>query len=272
MMRKRSDKASFIFWRKNMKIDFKKIPVKAFYKKLIKFTVIHTPEILTAAGITGMISSTVFAVEATPKAMEALREYENDIPFRTKVRVCWKYYVPSAGMMLLSAGCLIGSNSISIRRNAALATAYKLSADALAEYQEKVIETIGEKKEKTIREEIAKEKIKESPYSEERLFETKKGDSICLDSYSGRYFKTNIESVKQAINKLNYSLIQHQFVSLNDFYYELGLPPIKLGEDLGWPVEKGLINVDFGSDLVDGETPCLVLNYTPPIKYEYLYL
>lgn len=254
-----------------MKFNLKKIPVKAIYKKLIKFTVVHTPEILTAAGITGMISSTVFAVEATPKAMEALREYEHDTSFRTKVRVCWKYYIPSAGMALLSAGCLIGSNSISLRRNAALATAYKLSADALAEYQEKVVETIGEKKEKTIREEIAKDKIKDSPYAEERLFDTKNGESICLDSYSGRYFKTDIESVKQAINKLNYSMMQHQFVSLNDFYYELGLPPIKMGEDLGWPVEKGLINVDFGSDLVDGKTPCLVLNYTPPIRYEYMY-
>lgn len=253
-----------------MKINPKKIPLKEIWKMAVKFTSLHTPEILTAVGITGMFTSTVLAVKSTPKALEEIKQKEA----KTKteiVKAAWKCYIPSAALSFVSAGCLIGSNSISTRRNAALMTAYKLSETALNEYQEKVIETIGKKKEQTIREEIAKEKIKESPYSEERLFDTKKGESICLDSYSGRYFKTDIESVKQAVNKLNYNLIQHQFVSLNDFYYELGLPDVKLGEDLGWPIEKGLIDVTFGSDLIDGKTPCLVLNYTPPVKYGYGY-
>lgn len=243
----------------------KKIPIREFWKLAVKFTSLHTPEILTAVGITGMCTSTILAVKATPKALDEIRE--KDAKTKTEVvKAAWKCYIPSAILGVVSASCLIGSNSISTRRNAALMTAYKISETALNEYQEKVIETIGEKKEKTIREEIAKDKIKDTPYSEERLFETKKGESICLDSYSGRYFKTDIESVKQAVNKLNYNLIQHGFVSLNDFYYELGLPSVKLGEDLGWPVEKGLIDVSFGSDLVDGKTPCLVLNYTIPIK------
>lgn len=254
-----------------MKNIFKNIPLKTIYKSVVQFTTIHSPEILTSIGITGMVSSTVLAVKATPKAMEALREYRDDIPFETKFRVCWKYYIPAAGLSILSASCLIGSNSISLRRNAALATAYKLSTDALAEYQEKVTETIGDKKEKHMREEIARDKIKDTPYSEDCVYDTGKGETLCLDAYVGRYFKSDIESIKQAINKLNYEMMQHQFVSLNDLYYELGLKPTKMGNDFGWAVEKGLITVDFGAGLADDRIPCIAMNYTVPIKYEYLY-
>ena len=252
-------------------MKFRKIPVKAILKTIIRVTMTHSPEILTAIGISGMVTSTVLAVKATPKAMAAIDEQPNDISTKDKVKVCWKYYVPSGTLTILSAACLISSNSISLRRNAALATAYKLSEAALTDYQEKVVETIGEKKEKTIREEIARDKIKDHPYSSTHVFETGYGDTLCLDSYTGRYFKTDIESIKQAVNKLNYSLLQHNFISLNDFYFELGLESVKDGDDLGWPIEKGLLDITFGSGLMDGRVPCLVLDYRLPVKYEYLY-
>ena len=34
----------------------------------------HSPEILTGIGITGMITTTVLAVKATPKALELIEE------------------------------------------------------------------------------------------------------------------------------------------------------------------------------------------------------
>lgn len=253
-----------------------KIPIKEIWKTISKSTLKHTPEILTGLGITGMISSTILAVKATPHAQakigRAIADKNGDDPSLIEtVRIVWKDYLPSAILTVVSTGCLIGATSVSIRRQAALATAYTLSESALSEYSQKVTEEIGEKKERAIREEIAKDKLDSVPYESENVYNTNKGENLCMDSYSGRYFKTNIEDVKQAVNKLNYSLIQQQFISLNDFYYELGLPAVKMGEDLGWPVEKGLIDVTFGAGLVDGKTPCLVLNYTPPINYNTLY-
>lgn len=253
----------------------KKIPLKKISKNIINYLGVHTPEILAGMGITGMVTSTILAVRATPAAIQHYNDYvsnpENEITAFGKIKAVWKDYIPSALLSVTSAACIIGSVSVSNRKNAALATAYKLSEAAFTDYKEKVIEKIGEKKEETIREEIARDKINSSLYSESEIIQIKDGNNLCMDSYSGRYFKTNIEDVKQAVNKLNYDMLQHQFVSLNDLYYELSLPPVKMGEDLGWPIEKGLINITFGSGLIDGKTPCLVLDYTPPIRYDLVY-
>lgn len=58
--------------------------------------------------------------------------------------------------------CLIGASSVNLRRNAALATAYTLSESALKEYREKVVETIGEKKEQAVQDAVAKERTSKS--------------------------------------------------------------------------------------------------------------
>jgi hypothetical protein len=59
-------------------------------------------------------------------------------------------------------------------------------------------------------------------------------------------------------------------VSLNDFYYDLGLPDIDLGNDLGWAVEDG--PVEFGkptSKVAEDGTPCLVITYSVAPRYCY---
>lgn len=252
----------------------KKIPLKKIWKIAIKQINLHTPEILTGMGIAGMISSTILAVRSTPAAIEHRENYISSVEEPSTlgvVKAVWKDYIPSIVLTLASSGCLIGSISVSNRRNAAIATAYKLSEAAFSDYREKVVEKIGEKKEQTVREEIARDKLNKVEYSENDILQIKDGGNLCMDSYSGQLFKTNIEEVKQVINKLNYTMLQHQFVSLNDLYYELGLRSVKEGDDLGWYVDKGLIEVVFGSGLVDGKTPCLVLDYNSPIPYDYIY-
>ena len=115
----------------------------------------RSPEILIAVGIIGMIGSTVMAVKATPKAIEVI---ENNTKLDEngnkqeptnieKVKLCWKLYLPTVVSASVSIACIVGSNSVNAKRNAALATAYTLSETALRDYTEKVVETIGEKKE-----------------------------------------------------------------------------------------------------------------------------
>ncbi len=61
------------------------------------------------------------------------------------IKTAWPCYIPAA-VGAISVFCLIGASSTNLRRNAALATAYTLSESTLKEYQEKVVETIGEKR------------------------------------------------------------------------------------------------------------------------------
>ena len=227
----------------------------------------HSPEILTGIGIAGMITTTVLAVKATPKAIclieEAKEEKGEDLTKAETVKTCWKAYIPAAATCVASTACLIGASSVSIRRNAMLATAYKLSETAFSEYKEKVVETIGDEKEKIVREKVSEERIKKNPITKNEVIMTDYGDTQFYETLSGRYFKSDIEEIKKVVNYLNKDMLQDMFgtISLNEFYDELELERIDLGDELGWRVDKGLIEIDFTSKIADNGKPCIVLDY-----------
>jgi len=236
----------------------------------------HSPEILTGIGIAGMITTTIMAVRATPKALILIeeRKEEIDVDKLTPVeliKTTWTCYIPAAITGGLSIICLIGASSVNARRNAALATAYTLTESALKEYQEKVIETIGEKKEQTVRDAIAKDRIDKNPVSSREVIITEKGNTLCYDAISGRYFKSDIDKLKKAENELNRRMRDEMYISLNDFYYEIGLNPIGIGNDLGWNIDHGYIELKFSSQLTDDGNPCLVIDYqvVPSRLYDF---
>ena len=227
----------------------------------------HSPEILTGIGIAGMITTTVLAVKATPKAIrlieEAKEEKGEDLTKTETVKTCWRAYIPAAATCIASTACLIGASSVSIRRNAMLATAYKLSETAFSEYKEKVVETIGDEKEKIVREKVSEERIKKNPITKNEVIMTDYGDTQFYETLSGRYSKSDIEQIKKVVNYLNKDMLQDMFgtISLNEFYDELELERIDLGDELGWRVDKGLIEIDFTSKIADNGKPCIVLDY-----------
>lgn len=249
------------------------------FKKAQLMATKHSPKILMGGGIAGMITTTVLAVKATPKALalieeEKLRKYkESEDDSITKievVKVAWKPYIPAVVTGAASIMCLVGSTSVSARRTAALAAAYQISETALAEYREKVVETIGEKKEQLVRDKVAKDKIEKNPVSKSEVIVTNDGVTLCFDPISGRYFKSNIDKIKRAENELNKRMLHDitGYVSLNEFYDELGLDRTAIGDDLGWNVDK-LIDMGFSSQINDNGEPSIVLDYTVAPKYDY---
>lgn len=226
----------------------------------------HSPEILTGIGIVGMVATTVTAVRATPKALELIDEREIKESKRLSnmevVQTTWKCYVPAAVTGTLSAACLIGASSVNMRRNAALATAYTLSEAALKEYKEKAVEVVGEKKEQAIRDAVAKDKVVKNPVSGSEVIMTGKGDVLCLDVISMRYFRSSRDVLEKAANKLNRRMRDEMYISLNDFYDEIGLVHTKIGDDLGWDIDMdGYIDLNFSAQLAEDDTPCLVIDY-----------
>lgn len=234
----------------------------------------HSPEILTGIGIAGMITMTVMAVKVTPKAMELIntkkKEEEADkLKVMEIIKTAWTCYIPSALVGTVSITCLIGASSVNFKRNAALATAYTLSEHALKEYQEKVVETIGEKKEQAVRDSIAKDHIEKNPVEYRQVILTETGNTLCYDVCSDRYFKSDIEKIRKAENELNRRMRDEMYVSLNDFYYEIGLANTKLGDLMGWNIDHGYIDLKFSSQLTSDGTPCLVLDYQVVPEYDF---
>lgn len=231
----------------------------------------HSPEILTGLGIAGMITTTVLAVKATPKALDLIAAAEDEkfdnghgeaLTKLEVVKAAWKPYIPAAITCVTSATCLIGASSVHSKRNAALATAYNLSATALSEYKEKVIETIGEKKEHAIRDKVAEERITKEPVNQSAIIVSGNGNTRCFDTITKRRFTSDIESIKSIVNELNRRMINGEdYISLNDFYYELGLDGSSIGDELGWNVADGLIELDYSAQLDTDGVPCIVIDY-----------
>lgn len=244
-------------------------------KDIRKFASKRSPEILTGIGIAGMITTTILAVRATPKALKLIEEQKeeesvDELSSFEVVKVAWKPYIPAMVTCIASTACLIGASSVNTKRNTALATAYKLSETALSEYRDKVVETIGEKKERIVRDKVAEERVKKNPVSKNEVIVTGNGKTLCFDPISGRYFMCSIETIKKAENTLNKQMLHDisGYVSLNEFYDELGLDHTSVGNDLGWNTNQ-LIDIDFSSQLNDNGEPSVVLDYLVAPKCDY---
>lgn len=239
----------------------------------------HAPQILVGLGIAGSVAATVFAVKVTPKAIKLIEERkekenkESLTPLET-IETAWKCYVPSTIILLTSAACTIGSCSISTKRYAALTAAYKIAETTYNEYHEKVVETIGEEKNKEIKNDVSKEKIiTNNPPVRSKIIETGRGDVLCLDSLSGRYFRSSYNSIIEAQNIINKRLNSDLYVSLNELYDELGLEDTLLGDELGRSSSGILLDLsNFDTQIFNGE-PILVLNYNrlPEYGFKSLY-
>ena len=264
-----------------------------FFKTIKAGTIKHSPEIMTGIGIAGMITTTILAVKATPKALMLIDSKKQEIfdeldpsevpdnntnykdlqlkPIEV-VKVAWKPYIPAVVTCVASVTCLIGASSVNAKRNAALATAYELSKTALTEYKEKVVETVGEKKEEIIREKVAQKKVDNNPVSKSEVIMTGSGDVLFLEPVSMRYFKSDIENIRKIINDLNYRLTtgMEEYISLSELYDEIGLTHTAQSDDIGWNIYRdGQINIDFPATKTEKGEPCLMLEYNVEPRYDY---
>ncbi|MCM1525384.1 MAG: DUF6353 family protein [Ruminococcus sp.] len=238
------------------------------------FAVQHCPEILTGMGVAGMLTAGILAVKTTPKALALIEEKKREkntekLTAAEMIKSAGLCYVPSAVTAVVSAACIVGASAVNYKRNAALAAVYALSETSLKEYREKAEQLIGKKKAEDISDAVAKDRIEQAPVGSREVVFTGSGETLCYDVISGRYFTSEIEKIKRAVNDLNRQMRDEMFISLNDFYIEIGLKPIPIGSDIGWHIDKGYIDIRFSSQITDDERPCVVINYSTIPRYGY---
>lgn len=253
-----------------------RINFKALAKNISIFARKHSPEILTGLGVVGMIATTVTAVTATPKALELINENKDENGYISKkdtIKVAWKQYIPSSLIGIASIACIVGSNKVSLHRSALLAAACSISEEKLKEYKNKVVDVLGEKKEKEdVYESIIQDKIDESPTP---TCEPKKSDDILFyDVWSGRYFYSDRNKVDRAVNELNSIFLQADQVCLNDFYDSINLDRNQFGYICGWNRQTTkLIEIRYSSHIAKDGNPCLAVDFfqdpTPLMDYIY---
>ena len=251
---------------------------KGILKTIEKVTTKHSPEILLGLGIAGGITTTVLAVKATPKALTLLEEEKrsrrkNDEDDKLKpievVKTAWKPYIPAVVSGITSIACVVGSHSINAKRNAVIATAYKLTETAFSEYRDAVVEQIGEKKEQEIQDKVSEKHVRKAMETNEVII-TGNGKTLFYDPIIDRLFESDLQTVRRVINDINAQIIHQDYISLNEFYYALGLKQVEtIGDQMGWNVNSGLIDIKFGTCLTEDGRPAIALKYKVEPRYDY---
>lgn len=269
-----------------------------FIKLVTSFAKLHSPELLVGLGIAGMATTTIMAVKATPKASKKIEVAISDandklidnafessiseyVPV-TKLKpievitLCWKDYAPAAITGVASIVCIIGGTKINLKRNAALITAVKLSEFTITDlqrYKKKVVETIGQEKNDEIEAVVDKERVEYAAIDLDSAVISGTGPILYFDGIGGQWFRSDKETVRAAINRVNFNMNSYMYVSLNDLYDELNMPHTVAGSQLGWNVDKGLIEPRFSSQLLPSGIAVVVLTtrLEPQTNYGALY-
>ena len=147
----------------------------------------HSPEILLAAGVTGVVASAVMACKATTKVSAIMAETKNTVEsihecvenpkyadyteedskkdltityVQTGLKLV-KLYAPAVTIGAASIGCILASNKIIRNRNAALAAAYATVDKSFKDYRNRVIDRFGESLDRELRYNIRTEEVDE---------------------------------------------------------------------------------------------------------------
>lgn len=246
-------------------------------KRAEKLLADNSPVILTAMAVTGSLTTAYLTGKASFKAADILRrnheakarvnglDYQEPT-FKQDFQLLWKLYIPAMGSGLLTISCIVGANRIGMRRAAAMASAYSLSEKAWGEYKDKVVEKMGERKEQGVRDEVAQDRVNRNPVSGREIIITGNGEVLCCDSITGRYFESNVESLRKAQNDMNKKIIHDMYATLSDFYDYIKLPTTPFSNEVGWNSDN-LLELNFSTVLAEDGRPCISLDYaTFPIR------
>ena len=276
----------------------------------------HSPEILAGVGVVGVVASTVMACKATMKLNDILEEsketrdkirevesnprYEEQYSHedakkdltinytQTGLKIA-KLYAPAVILGSASLGCLLASNDILRKRNAALSAAYMTVDKSFKEYRSRVAERFGEEIEKEIRYNIKAEEVTSTVVAEDgsetTVTETVKTMDPNLYSDYAKFFdeaspywqkdpEYNFMFLKSQQQYANDLLKARGRLFLNEVYEMLGIEKTKAGQIVGWvyntenPIGDNF--VDFGIfDMSKERVRAFVNGYEPNILLDF---
>jgi Family of unknown function (DUF6353) len=247
----------------------------------------NSSTLLSAVGVGGTVATAVLTGRASFKAAELISEETmrknmtpqpdhsvivqmEDIRLSKteKVQLVWRQYLPPVAMGVITVASIITANRISSKKIAALAVAGGISERALQEYKDKVVEKLGVRQDQKLQDEIAQDRVKNNVGNSGEIVIIGDGDVLCYDMLTGRYFKSSMEQIKAAENRINYELIHHMSASLSMFYEEIGLPPTTYTDMVGWTADNRL-EVKLSTVLSSDNRPCIAIDFAKPPTAEY---
>lgn len=249
----------------------------------------NSPHVMFGMGVVGVAASTVLACRSTLKLEETLDEtqdllnkakmlrereakkqasgaekiaysemdYKKDLTkiyIRSAVSV-GRLYAPAFLVGGLSIAALTGAHVTMTKRNASLTAAYATIDKAFKEYRKRVIDDVGEEKEREYYQGVEVREVYSEKENGEPVVE-QVGYSRGLSPYAVLFDSSNKNWTAQPDYNIYFLRCQQAYwntmlqsrghVFLNEVYDMLGLPHTKAGAVVGWVKGNGDNYVDFG--------------------------
>lgn len=226
--------------------------------------------ILAVVGCGGVIVTAVVAAADSKKANEhiaqAMEEKGGELTLAEKADVSVMDYVPTAGSAVLTMACIMASDRLHRKHQAAMISAYAMLNNVHSTYRNRVRE-LDEEIDKQATSEVVKVR-KHYEYdacSEHELF---------YESHFGDYFDATLANIRHAEYLVNRTLMSTGVATLGDFFRAVR------GEDsdfsmsysdldrFEWSVDRGVEWIDFQHVTVTIDDPmncCCIYSYPEPI-------
>jgi Family of unknown function (DUF6353) len=227
----------------------------------------HSPIILSAMAGFGVISTSALTGIASYQAALQIKAKEDihgtpaDRRERItgRVRLVWKLYIPAGISTVGTIVCIVGSNRVQNQKTLAAHAALAFTEQAYAEYRAKVVEEYSVSKDRSIRDKVVADHVLNTAPSQEVLV-TGPGNVLCCELFTGRYFTSDMETLRRVTNEINAKMLTHDYATLSDFYYHVGLKQTTESSAIGWESSK-LMALIFSTALTDDGRPCITFEY-----------
>lgn len=247
----------------------------------------HSPEILTAVGIVGLITAGVTAVKNTPSAMDILNKAREEkceeVTKVEAVKLCWKPYIFPVILATVSVVSIIFARRIDAGRTAALVTACKMSEQAAERFETATREVVDDKTLGKIQDKVTHDIAKDHPYVDNYVPElgTTGPRQLFFDCYSCRYFRATRDFVDKAINEFNKQLLNEDIMTVNEYLDCFDLPKLDSRTTGTWAWRLDDVKKELGGELPEiscyhepietGEYCCYFRLNAEPRHYESFY-
>jgi hypothetical protein len=275
------------------KIDIIKKTAITTFNKAKFVTKKNSPEILIGVGIGSIVAGTVVACRATLKLEDVIEkrdktkdqmkaaldfddsynehDYSKDLSLlylNTGFEIT-KLYAPAFILGTIGIGFILGSHNIMKKRNVAITMAYKTMEKGFSQYRGRVIDELGEEKDREFKYGIKQKEIEVTETGKNGKKKTVKKkvgvvDTSKISPYA-RYFDESNFNWSDRMEQNRMFLQSHQTFAdqklkarghlfLNEVYDMLGFPHTPEGQIVGWVLDgEGDGFVDFGMfDVLDG--------------------
>ncbi len=264
----------------------------------------NSPTILSILACAGVVSTTVLAIKAVPKAQDrqlialSKKEQKYDTCYYDNKPVTFNMtepltkkeaiiasipaYIPTAISAAATMACILGANVLNKKAQASLMSAYMLTNQHFNEYRKAAKEVYGEDADRKIKEQVAIRNYNEDFMVYPSLtYDTDDDEAnkvLFYEPYTETYFWSTIERVQQAEYHANRTLQLEGGLSLGRFFEFLG---VTVEDDVlystGWSMDNLLCDVgclwlDFYNTLHDSDGKVDANNQDIPSFYVIEYM